>query len=980
MNNYYTRTTPDFVPFTKARSGEVDNEFNAVVAGFDFLPTDQNALKRGRSTLFTTGGTGDAITITTGDSRVSYIDADEITWQQPADNTGAVTLNVDGLGAVSLQMGGQALLGGELIQGRFYIAKYDATNTVFQFINPEVSASSAAAAAASAAAAALSADAAQSWAIEAEDTPVPVIYGGDGVTTFSSFHWAQKSMAATSGGLIQGTGVVAPSAGTPYDYDAQISFENANNLQTATWGWDGTSQFEFNSLAHGATFALIGEDAAGTPQEMLFGDPARDVYITYAGSQRVATAADGAIVSAPSQTVVFQIDTIGAGFDTVLLFLDNGAPVYRVFHDENQSTIKHRMVNAGDVFRIEEGNGVNIAAEFTPNAGQSIRHAGAEVWQTLAAASGGMQINNTLTGAGFERVLTASDITGQFVPAGSVAGDTLDWSGAAWQVSSRLRTDLNDIEVLGSLNNDPTAGGNQNAQVNLFTSGGVATSRIGFSAGGNTELAFINRVHGGSILISQEDTAGTNRAIITADSEPGQNTLNSSVAGGWDIEYNSNVVISVDGANFFTVGDGNAEHFFRVRAPSTGLDAVNNSSLIMQYESAASTYLPLIRKAADNGGMVFSSDEGIAMAAGEAGTTLIQNQVLTAESVWQVADAEVIILTGVQNGWANRGEFLFGTNTGTLHYNGIGTAPNDFILESVLGNVILEVPTNSDVIFQENGVSFWTMDTSANTLTTTGSAAMTNVVGLQNFDSNSTSEFSFTVNGDRTFEIEQNGQVNVRADTATTTDQANIEFQDSAGTLLGQVGTQNTEFGMQLETNIASGVIELNARNAASTVREVAEFSGVGGMTVFAADNDSLSIIDIRNPATLAEISGFYIRNNVDGNLYPGGYISAVIEEQDSNTTLDNTTTGGTLHKDNSGTVTYTLANDSDIPFYSCWTVVNEQTGGSLTIATSGVTLRHFDGGGGAPPTGNRTIARAGVATIFKYTNSEYWIWGTGIT
>ena len=325
-NNYYTRTTPDFIPFTKARSGEVDNELNAVVAGFDFLPTDQNALKRGRPTLFTAGGTGDVITITTGDSRVAYINGDEITWQQPADNTGAVTLNVDGVGAVQLQMGGQALLGGELIAGRFYIARYDAANTVFQFINPEVSATSAAAAAASAAAALVSQMAAESWAIEAEDVPVPVIYGGDGVTTFSSFHWAQKSMAATSGGLIQGTGVAVPSSGGPYDYDAQISFENANNLQTATLGWNGTDQFQLNSLAHGATFAVIGEDGAGTPRTALFIDPGRDSYMSYEGTPRVSTTIDGALIT-PVDTggnVILGIDSLVAGFDTSLSFFDAG--------------------------------------------------------------------------------------------------------------------------------------------------------------------------------------------------------------------------------------------------------------------------------------------------------------------------------------------------------------------------------------------------------------------------------------------------------------------------------------------------------------------------------------------------------------------------------------------------------------------------------------------------------------------------------
>ena len=41
-------------------------------------------------------------------------------------------------------------------------------------------------------------DKSQDWAIEAEDTPVGVLAGGDGATTFSSLHWAAKAAASAS--------------------------------------------------------------------------------------------------------------------------------------------------------------------------------------------------------------------------------------------------------------------------------------------------------------------------------------------------------------------------------------------------------------------------------------------------------------------------------------------------------------------------------------------------------------------------------------------------------------------------------------------------------------------------------------------------------------------------------------------------------------------------------------------------------------
>jgi len=59
-----------------------------------------------------------------------------------------------------------------------------------------------------------SADAAEAWAITPEDVPVPVIYGGDGVTTFSALHWAAKSETfAAAVPQANYTAVIAPAVG-----------------------------------------------------------------------------------------------------------------------------------------------------------------------------------------------------------------------------------------------------------------------------------------------------------------------------------------------------------------------------------------------------------------------------------------------------------------------------------------------------------------------------------------------------------------------------------------------------------------------------------------------------------------------------------------------------------------------------------------------------------------------------------------------
>ena len=85
------------------------------------------------------------------------------------------------------------------------------------------------------------------------------------------------------------------------------------------------------------------------------------------------------------------------------------------------------------------------------------------------------------------------------------------------------------------------------------------------------------------------------------------------------------------------------------------------------------------------------------------------------------------------------------------------------------------------------------------------------------------------------------------------------------------------------------------------------------------------------------------------------------------------------IHADGT-TVNYTCMDDSTIPNGSKWLIVNEGTGAISILQDTGVTIRLFDGGGSAPSTGTRTLARAGVATIVKYTDTEYWIWGQGLT
>lgn len=90
---------------------------------------------------------------------------------------------------------------------------------------------------------------------------------------------------------------------------------------------------------------------------------------------------------------------------------------------------------------------------------------------------------------------------------------------------------------------------------------------------------------------------------------------------------------------------------------------------------------------------------------------------------------------------------------------------------------------------------------------------------------------------------------------------------------------------------------------------------------------------------------------------------------------------GWLWHTDGSSTIAFTCADDSDTPQGATYVVANESSGGVQTIEEgAGVTLRWFDGSTTGGQTGDRTLASGGVCTVYKYTDTEFFIWGNGLT
>ncbi len=248
VTNQYYEFDPDFDPGSKVRSDAVNLQFQAIQNAFDFMPDSNEAITTDTSIFAPESGAGNAYVVTMPDTRLSNQDGDGVRFFATHANTGAATIDVDGIGAVAFtNWDGSAFVGTEIISGNIYEIRFDAANARYVL------------------AATLDADLnrgyASEWAITPEDTPVSVAAGGDGVNDFSALHWAAKSQATSSAIQISGTPV---------------------NNQLAIWTADDTIEGDSKVTFSGFTFA-VAETAFGSSQVRLSTDGSVR-YVGYYGA------------------------------------------------------------------------------------------------------------------------------------------------------------------------------------------------------------------------------------------------------------------------------------------------------------------------------------------------------------------------------------------------------------------------------------------------------------------------------------------------------------------------------------------------------------------------------------------------------------------------------------------------------------------------------------------------------------------------
>lgn len=131
----------DIDPITLARSSDINSVKSATAAAFALLP-DENVIKQGAVNYAVDTGIANSYAVALSNSITSYTDGLLVSFRPLNSNTGAATINVNGLGAKSIRLtGGEALTAGDIIMGAPIDLRYS-TATGFFHLAPNSSAKS----------------------------------------------------------------------------------------------------------------------------------------------------------------------------------------------------------------------------------------------------------------------------------------------------------------------------------------------------------------------------------------------------------------------------------------------------------------------------------------------------------------------------------------------------------------------------------------------------------------------------------------------------------------------------------------------------------------------------------------------------------------------------------------------------------------------------------------------------------------------
>jgi hypothetical protein len=162
---------------------------------------------------------------------------------------------------------------------------------------------------------------------------------------------------------------------------------------------------------------------------------------------------------------------------------------------------------------------------------------------------------------------------------------------------------------------------------------------------------------------------------------------------------------------------------------------------------------------------------------------------------------------------------------------------------------------------------------------------------------------------------------------------------------------------------------KLFSKNTSNAIFEI----GGTGLSASAAENIT-GLWELDGDHTATDFgTGGKVKDGTDV-LRPIGFNVMPVYEIDAADDFDLAHNGMLWHKDSGAAVSFTCEEDATIPQGAAWVVHNDDTE-DLTIAQgSGVTITFVTANG--PANGNVTVEEGGIVTVYKYTDTEYWVWG----
>jgi hypothetical protein len=224
-----------------------------------------------------------------------------------------------------------------------------------------------------------------------------------GTGTVTIFHngGARLITDGSSQLIIRGDVAGTVAASTAISTELKFQSSDGNDFFLVGYANAASDDVKIRNRSYGGRIDIQATNAAGVQQNLFQGDPDGAATIYHDGSARITTSTQGITVSAPSSgnSEFFFYAPFGADGRIALLGSSGGAQL----KVDSSGTAAIRQTDAS-------GNDEDVWLDLNRNGAVALRHNATSTARTATTTNGGFEVNNQETGAGFERVLTESDL------------------------------------------------------------------------------------------------------------------------------------------------------------------------------------------------------------------------------------------------------------------------------------------------------------------------------------------------------------------------------------------------------------------------------------------------------------------------------------------------------------------------------------------------------------------------------------------